>query len=112
MATKDDLRDPFVNIACGTRYLVMWLNKFHDVNTAVLAYNGPEDAQAYYDSGGNAQEAGNFPYLSAVLSYLGVGMDYFSTLTDKKKTWWTVGGILTAGLLYLVYRRRRKGGAG
>lgn len=80
---KDEVRDPYTNIACGTRYFMKWLNTYQDVNAAILSYNGPEEGQAYYASG-DTTETGNFPYLEGVLSHIGVALDYFSTVVEKK----------------------------
>lgn len=109
VTNKEDLRDPYVNLSCGSRYFLGFLNQFSDVNAAVLSYNGPREGAEYYASG-DTETTDNFPYLTAVLSYLEVPVDYFSTLLEKKTPLLALGmTLLGAGVFgYVLLKSSRK----
>lgn len=57
-----DLSDPAVGIEYGTAYLRTLVDRYHEVETALAAYNaGPRHADRWAARGGNIRDAIDFP---------------------------------------------------
>lgn len=57
-----DLSDPAVNVEYGTAYLRYLIGRYHEVETALAAYNaGMRNADVWADAGGDIREAIGFP---------------------------------------------------
>lgn len=60
--SPDDLSDPVVNIEYGTAYLRFLVNRYHEIETALAAYNaGLRHADQWKKEGGNIRAAIEFP---------------------------------------------------
>lgn len=76
---RERLFDPQTNIYYGVKYFLNRLNKYGDVNKAILAYN----------AGSVRLRQGvpiNQSYLDGVLAFLKVPIDYFASLSEKKNS--------------------------
>lgn len=84
IVSLQQLHDPYIGIAAGTRYLLAMMREFQDVNRAVLAYNaGPGNTYKWIT--GEIPAPVNEPYLDAVLGILGVVATYFEDLKKKSR---------------------------
>jgi len=61
---KDDLFDPLINIDLGIKYFLYQLNRYQDIEKAILAYNA---GSVKYNQAGDVI---NPSYLADILSYL------------------------------------------
>lgn len=98
---REDLYLPDVNVGVGVRHLISLLNSFRSVNLAVIAYNGGPGTAAEWVAHPDTLPV-NFTYLTTVLSFLQVPLDYFERLladTEKKTL---LGVLLLGGGVFLL----------
>ncbi|MDR3685871.1 MAG: lytic transglycosylase domain-containing protein [Coriobacteriia bacterium] len=76
-----DLTSPTVNIEYGTAYIRYLVNRYHEIETALSAYNaGLRHADAWAKQGGNIRAAIEFPETKAYVPKVMRGRDRYQAL--------------------------------
>lgn len=76
-----DLKDPAVNIEYGTAYLRFLVNRYHEVETALAAYNaGLRHADEWKKKGGDIRAAIGYPETKAYVLRVVRGRDRYEHL--------------------------------
>jgi soluble lytic murein transglycosylase len=80
----DGLSDPRVNIEYGTAYMRFLVDRYHEIETALAAYNaGLRHADSWKKQGGNIRTAINFPETKAYVLRVMRGRDRYRQLYPK-----------------------------
>lgn len=85
----DDLRDPEVNIEYGTAYLRRLVERYHEIETALAAYNaGLANADEWAAGGGDIRERIEFPATKHFVLKVSRGKDRYEALyPDEFERW-------------------------
>lgn len=85
----DELDDPAVNIEYGTAYLRYLVERYHEIETALAAYNaGLANADAWAAGGGDIRERIEFPATKHFVLKVSRGKDRYEALyPDEFKRW-------------------------
>lgn len=87
-----DLQDPAVNIEYGAAYLRFLVERYHEVETALAAYNaGLANADAWSSGGGDIRERIEFPQTRNFVLKVARGKDRYEALYPEAFEGWTDG---------------------
>lgn len=85
-----ELSDPSVNIEYGTAYLRVLIGRYHEIETALAAYNaGLANADRWVRQGGNIRDAIDFPETRHFVLQVSRGKDRYEALYPRAFERWS-----------------------
>lgn len=86
----EELEDPVVNIEYGAAYLRYLVERYHEIETALAAYNaGLANADAWAEEGGDIRERIEFPETRHFVLKVSRGKDRYEALYPDAFEGWT-----------------------